>query len=161
VKRRTFSGGWYFTEGAVLVARKCPYCGGKATRGSTSSTALVFGGRRFDNFPCESCGEAVRISRTVPWIAFVLTILAIVGAVVLAAVQGLAAGLVWLVVVGVGASVLELFIRVDRVAVASQVPTPAGNPEAGNYRRCAVCDQRYSAEYDRCPFCARRDAPQS
>jgi uncharacterized MnhB-related membrane protein/RNA polymerase subunit RPABC4/transcription elongation factor Spt4 len=142
------------------MARKCPYCGGKATRGSTSSTALVFGGRRFDNFPCESCGAAVRISRTIPWISFVLTMLAILGAIVVVATQGLIPGLVWAVVVGVVVSVFELFIRVDKVAFAPpQAPAQSAVPQAGEYKRCATCDQLYSAQYDGCPFCARRDVP--
>jgi hypothetical protein len=138
------------------MARKCPYCGGKATQANTSSTALVFGGRRFDSFTCEACGASVRIPRTIPLIAFSLTMLALVGAVVIAVVQGLIPGLVWAVVIGFAASILELFVRVEKVAAPpSQISAPGAAQQATNYRRCAVCDQLYPTEYDGCPFCAR------
>jgi hypothetical protein len=90
----------------------------------------------------------------------VLTTLAILGAIVLIATQGLIPGLVWAVVLGVVVSISELFTRVDKVAAApSQAPAQGAIPQEGGYKRCATCDQLYSAEYDGCPFCARRGVP--
>lgn len=56
--------------------KTCPYCGGDAVR-RQPMVSPVFS-RRSRNFPCESCGAAVRISKTSAWIGLLLKIVGIV-----------------------------------------------------------------------------------